>query len=185
MYVAIYCTSAEQATLVELFFPVRAGERVEGIVHMPCVDDVAQYCVRIGLNRPVMSIQQRASLLGWCSWYAYRGTPERLLGSAVDLDSLETFATWLAFQEDSVERTWSTVFQDYARVVAVSEVSAMKWLYGHPETAVSYSDTLPEWVSTLSEFLAHEQEHTITKVSLQQLIEAVEDRRDICKYQIG
>jgi len=184
MQVAIYCVTAEQAALVELFFPVQAGDSVVDIVHMPCADDVAQYCVLISLHRPAMSLQQRASLTGWCSWYAYRGDPSRLLGS-IDLDCPETFASWLAFQEDSIEKTWGTVLQDYACALAVSEKCSLEWLYGQKKAAARYRETLPVWFFALLEFITREQMsgRILTKVALQQLMEQIGDRRDLREYQ--
>ena len=175
---AIYCVTAEQAALVELFFPVQCGDHFEGIVHRTCADDVAQYCVLISLHRHAMSLQQRASLTGWCSWYAYRGDPSRLL-DPIDLDCPDTFASWLAFQEDSIEKTWRTVLQDYACALAVSDKCSLEWLYEQKLTAVKYRDTLPMWVRTLLEFIANEQTQgcTLTKISLQQFLEKIEDEK--------
>ena len=179
--VVLYCEYAEQAALVELFFPVRAGDRIEGIVHVPCMDDVAQYCVRVTLRGLALSLQQRAALIGWCSWYAYRGTPDSLLRSSIDLNRFETFVMWLAFQEDSVERTWNAVVRDYAYAVAPSDTCAFEWLYGPGAEPGRFRATLPAWVQAIEAFVAFEMAHRrpLTKVSLQHYIEAWEENQDV------
>lgn len=186
MQVLLFCTTGELAERVDHVFPLRPGDCRNGITYHPCPDDTTPFCVEVSLTHPVLSLRQRASLLGGCTWYTYRVAPMLLRRGVGRLESVDTFATWLAFQEDSPDRRWDAVLQDYARALSASRQEADRWLYGHEQTEHQVSATLPPWLLTFSTLLApmREADRTLTKVLLQQLLETAceQDMKDYQYY---